>query len=189
MSIFQKQLRNPWVAILLIPLSVFCILMAFQFPSQIISIAARCVAFVLLGLIAGRYVWFAPGLMWAGETSNEAKNVIGWAIVLAALMLQQIYGALFSIVTLAQNGDPPAWLSSTYYGSALVVLFVVGLGVVVWSVQDYYPPGALPRGRGRFRRWRDFFFGMSASAALFWGTHFGPEIGRALAVLFGHAAR
>ncbi len=122
----MSQLTNPYLAVILAPLAVFLALVYFHVEPDMISLWARFYAFAMLGYVGSRYVGRAPILVWKRNTTPEARNVVGWAIVVVGFMFQIAYGWVFIAY------DRPQWLSSQYW---------VGLSVVASSVPRFPPYG------------------------------------------------
>lgn len=131
----MSRLNNPYLAIILVPLAFFLFLMHLRADPDLISLWGRGVVFVLLGYIAARYVGRAPMLMWENNFTPEARNIVGWAIMLIGFMLQIAYGWLFIAY------ERPEWLSSQYWGASFVILIGVGLAIVASSVPRFPPFG------------------------------------------------
>lgn len=153
---------NPYTWIILGPLVVFISLAVASFPPDWINIVGRLSIFGLLAYIAVRYVGRAPKLAWSGDLSAPARNIVGWAMVISALMFQQGYGALYIAY------DRPVWLSSQYWSPSFVILMLVGLSLVTSSVPRFWPFGGASGGMGTVA---SFMVGFMSAAALFLAQH------------------
>jgi hypothetical protein len=131
----MSQLTNPYLAVILAPLAVFLTLVFLRTDPDMISLWGRFYAFAMLGYVGSRYVGRAPILVWSRNTTPEARNVIGWAVVVVGFMMQIAYGWIFIAY------DRPVWLSSQYWGAAFVILICVGLSIVASSVPRFPPYG------------------------------------------------
>jgi len=130
-----KQLTNPYWAIFLVPLAIFILLIYWRTDPDIINLWGRGGVFALLAYISARYVGRAPVLVWEKDTTPEARNIVGWAIVLIGFMLQISYGWIYI------RYDRPIWLSSQYWGASFIILIGVGLAVVASSIPKLPPFG------------------------------------------------
>lgn len=158
----SRQLRNPYLWIILGPLTAFLILVSFHFPPDWISVPGRLGVFGLLAYVGLRYVGRAPVLAWQGNLSPEARNVVGWAMCICAMMFQQLYGTIYIAY------DRPEWLSSLYWGPSFVILMLVGLGLVTSSVPRFWPFGGASGGMGTAA---SFMVGFLSAGALFSAQH------------------
>lgn len=138
----RQRLTNPYYAAILVPLAIFLSLIHFRVEPDLISLFGRAYVFGLLCYIAARYVGRAPVLIWEKNTSPEARNIIGWAIVLVGFALQIAYGWVYIAY------DRPVWLSSQYWGASFVILIAVGLSIVATSVPRFPPFGDGRNGLG-----------------------------------------
>ncbi len=136
----MSQIKNPWWAILLVPLVVFLALMTARTNPDYISLPSRLYAVALIAIVGARYVGRAPVLMWQGNMSPEARNVVGWGMVLLALLLTQAYAWLF--ISMGR----PEWLQSSYWPPGFVILACVGLTMVASSLRRVPPHVGPPNG-------------------------------------------
>lgn len=128
-------MNNPYILALLIPLISFLSLIALKVNPDWISLVSRVYAFVILGYVGARYVGRAPVLVWQRNTTEEARNVIGWGVAIVGFMLQIAYGWIYIAY------DRPEWLSSQYWSASIIVLVSVGLTIVATSVPRFPPFG------------------------------------------------
>lgn len=129
----MKQLTNPYWAMLLFPLLSFVLLMGAKVEPDIINLWLRLYTFGMLCYVGARYVGRAPMLMWERNTSPEARNVVGWAIVIVGFALNIAYGWVYIAY------DRPIWLSSQYWGVSFVVWIALGVTIVASSVPKFPP--------------------------------------------------
>lgn len=138
----RHHLTNPYYAAIFVPLVSFLVMVYLRVEPDLISLLGRAYVFGLLCYIAARYVGRAPVLIWERNTSPEARNIVGWAIVLVGFALQIAYGWVYIAY------DRPSWLSSQYWGASVVVLVAVGLSIVATSVPRFPPFGDGRNGLG-----------------------------------------
>lgn len=131
----KNQLTNPYWAILLVPLAFFLLLIHLRVDPDSINLWTRFYTFAMLGYVGARYVGRAPVLMWQKNMTPEARNVIGWAVVIVGFMLNIAYGWVYIAY------DRPAWLSSQYWGVSFISLIALGISVVASSVPRLPPFG------------------------------------------------
>lgn len=175
----KKQFTNPYWAVLLVPLVAFLTMIGFQVSPDDIGLVGRILVFGLLGYVGARYVGRAPMLMWEKDTTAPARNVVGWAICLVGFMLQIAYGWVYIAY------DRPAWLSSQYYGSGIIVLVGVGLAVVATSVPRFPPFGD---GRNGLSEAASALVVIISAIAVFVVSHI-PNIANAFKSIFGGLSR
>lgn len=173
-----RLLANPYFWILFAPLAAFLTAIYFKVDPDWISIGGRSVVFGLLAYIAVRYVGTAPRLAWNGDWSDAARNVVGWSMAITAMMLQQLYGALFIIM------DRPAWLSSLYWSPSFVILMCVGLSLVMSSIPRFWPFGGPGGGMSAAG---SLVVGLIGAGGLFFIQHI-PVIWKALVALMAEIA-
>lgn len=164
----NRQLTNPWWAILLLPAAIFLIYAGAGFPPDWINLAVRLYVFVLLIFVGARYVGRAPVLMWQANLTPESRNIGGWALALVSMAFVQAYAWLF--ITLAR----PAWLTSSYWSPSFVVLMGVGLTLVASSIRKN-PPASL--NDGGLPVAASFVVGFLSACGLFIAGHV-PEIAK-----------
>lgn len=162
----KRLLTNPYLAILLVPLAAFLLLVQVNIAPDPISIFARIYVFALFAYVGARYVGRAPVLMVEGNTSPEARNIVGWALVIVGSMLTQVYAALYIWY------DRPEWLSSQYWSPSFVVLIGTGLTLVASSVPRFPPFGNSPHGLSVIA---SFVVGFSSAVGLFLASHI-PQV-------------
>lgn len=162
----MSRLSNPYLAIVLVPLAIFLALIHIRVDPDAINLWGRGIVFALLGYIGSRYVGRAPILMWDRNFTPEARNIVGWAIVLIGFMLQIAYGWIYIAY------DRPVWLSSQYWGASFVILIGVGLAVVASSVPRLPPFGG---GRNGLSEIASIFVVIASTLGLFIASHI-PQI-------------
>lgn len=170
----NPQLRNPYWLALIVPLVLFLVAVAVGVSPDWISVPGRFAAFGLFGYIGARYVGKAPQLVWYADLTPEARNIVGWASVIVAAMLNLAYGAV-----VIAYGRPP-WITSTYISPALIVLTLVGLSLVATSMPRFPPFGYSARGLSVVA---SFLIGALSAGMLFFAAQL-PTVGRFLASLF-----
>lgn len=136
------QLTNPYLAVVLVPLTIFLFMVYSHVNPDDINLWGRAGVFILLAYISARYVGRAPMLAWERDTSPEARNIFGWALLLVGFTLQIAYGWIYIYY------DRPSWLASQYWGASFVVLIGVGLAVVATSLPRLPPFGGGRNGLG-----------------------------------------
>lgn len=146
MSHLTTALKNPYLWILLVPLTVFVTMWINGVEADDISVTARIGVFFVLAYVAARYTSKAPQLMWRANVLAESRNIIGWAMFLLSQMMSQVLAILS--ISLSENGVRPAWLSVTYYAPAFVSLSLVGLLLVASSIPKFPMPPFFGPGRG-----------------------------------------
>lgn len=171
----NRHLRNPYWAIIILPLAAFLLLTSISVDPDWISIPTRIMVFGVLAFIAIRYVGRAPVLAWRADFSAPARNIVGWGMSISAMMLQQVYATLYIAY------DRPQWLNSQYYSPAFSVLMLVGLGLVFSSVPKFWPFG--PGGGAGLGSATSFIIGVLSTAALFGAQHL-PFLWKALVAVF-----
>lgn len=157
-----RFMTNTYLLILLIPLFVFVALVLAGVSPDPINLMARLYVFAGFAYVGARYVGRAPVLMWTGDFSPEARNICGWAIIILASMMQQLYGWLYIVY------ERPLWLSSSYWSPSFVVLAGVGLTLVASSVPRFPPFGTGPSGLSVVG---SFCVGLGAALGLFFLAH------------------
>jgi hypothetical protein len=160
----KALLTNPYFAILLVPLAVFLALVYARVEPDPISIWGRVYVFGLLAYVGARYVGRAPSLVLQANMAPEARNIVGWAIFIVALMATQIYATLYIW------NDRPHWLDSLYWSPSFVVLIGVGITLVASSVPRFPPFGNSPHGLSVIS---SFFVGLGAGGGMFILAHIG----------------
>lgn len=160
----KPTLKNPYAAILLVPLAVFLMLVQIGISPDPISLVSRIYVFALLAYVGARYVGKAPRIMWEGNMRPEARNVSGWAMVIVGLMCQMVYGFLYIV------WERPEWLSSQYWGAAFIVMIATGLTLVASSVPRFPPFGSGPQGLSVAA---SFIVGFSSAMFLVVAQHIG----------------
>lgn len=160
----MKALTNPYLAILLVPLAAFLALVYAQVQPDPINLLARIYVFALFAYVGARYVGRAPSLMIAGNMAPEARNIVGWALLISGSMFTQIYAALYIWY------DRPGWIASQYWSPAFIVLIAAGLTLVASSVPRFPPFGNGPHGLSVVS---SFFVGLGAGGSMFVLTHIG----------------
>lgn len=173
----MSQLTNPYLAVILVPLVVFIALVSIKTDPDMISLWGRFYAFAMLGYVGSRYVGRAPVLVWNQNTSPEARNVVGWAVVVVGFMFQIAYGWVYIAY------DRPAWLSSQYWGAAFIILICVGLSVVASSVPRFPPYGD---GRNGLSEITSILVVIGSSLSVFAASHI-PQIIAAIKGLWAGA--
>jgi hypothetical protein len=171
----NRHLRNPYWAIIILPLAAFLLLIAISVDPDWISIPTRIMVFGVLAFIAIRYVGRAPILAWNADFSAPARNIVGWGMSISAMMMQQVYGTLYLAY------DRPLWLSSQYYSPAFSILMLVGLGLVFSSVPRFWPFG--PGGAAGLGSAASFIIGVLSTMALFGLQHL-PYLWKTLTAVF-----
>lgn len=159
----MNRLNNPYLFIVLGPLVGFLTLVGFSVDPDLISIPGRLLIFGALAYIGVRYVGRAPVLAWRGDMSLAARNIIGWAMAISAMMLQQGYGLVYIAY------DRPDWLSSLYWSPSFTVLMLVGLSLVMSSVPRVWPFGG--HGRSGFGMLTSFLIAILSAGTLFFIEH------------------
>ncbi len=162
----KAQLTNPYWAMLLVPLALFLLLIHLRIEPDIINLWVRFYTFAALGYVGARYVGRAPVLMWRQNTSPEARNVIGWAILIVGFMLNIAYGWIYIAY------DRPYWLSSQYWGVSFIALIALGVTVVASSVPKFPPFGD---GRNGLSELGSFLVVALSALAVFAASHV-PQI-------------
>lgn len=157
-----RLFTNTYAAILLVPLVAFIGLVAVGVPPDPINLLARLYVFAGFAYVGARYVGRAPTLMWRGDTSPEARNIVGWGVIIMASMMQQLYAWLYIVY------ERPEWLSSSYWSPSFVVLAGVGLTLVASSVPRFPPFGTGPNGLSVIS---SFCVGLGAALGLFFLAH------------------
>lgn len=175
----RHHLTNPYYAAFLVPLAAFLTIIHFRVDPDLINLLSRAYVFGLLCYIAARYVGRAPMLVWEKNTSPEARNIIGWAVVLIGFALQIAYGWVYIAY------DRPVWLSSQYWGGSFVVLIAVGLSIVATSVPRFPPFGDGKNGLGEVA---SFLVVIGSAFAVFAVSHM-PQIVAFFRGIFGGFAR
>lgn len=164
----KRLFTNPYLAILLVPLAVFLALVYANVQPDPISLLSRVYVFALFAYVGARYVGRAPSLMIEGNMSPEARNIVGWALLISGSMLTQIYAALYIWY------DRPEWIASQYWSPSFVVLVATGLTLVASSVPRFPPFGTGPHGLSVIS---SFFIGLAAGGGMFLVTHIGQVLG------------
>lgn len=158
----RRLLTNPYVALLLAPLVAFLFLVHLRVKPDPISLVSRIYAFALFGYVGARYVGRAPILMWQGDMRAEARNIVGWALLIVGSMMTQIYAWLYIVY------DRPECLSSQYWSPAFVVLVATGLTLVASSVPKFPPFGAGPQGLSVIA---SFVVGFTSAITMVFASH------------------
>jgi hypothetical protein len=173
-----RAFSNPYLWVLVAPLSVFITAMLLGIDPDAVSLVGRFYYFGLLGYVGARYVGRAPILMAQGDFSPEARNIAGWAILIVAAMLTQLYAWLVIVY------DRPTWLIATYWISGLVILSGVGVTLVASSVPRFpFPP--FGHHNSGLSVWVSFIVGFLSAGLLFMAQH----IPHALRFLSGYVMR
>lgn len=157
-----RFITNTYLMILLAPLLAFVGVVAVGVPPDPINLLARLYVFAGFAYVGARYVGRAPILMWRGDTSPEARNIVGWGIIIMASMMQQLYAWLYIVY------ERPVFLSSSYWSPSFVVLAGVGLTLVASSVPRFPPFGSGPNGLSVIS---SFCVGLGAALGLFLLAH------------------
>lgn len=159
-------MNNPYILALILPLIGFLSLIVLKVNPDWISLIARIYAFVVLGYVGARYVGRAPVLVWERDTSQEARNVVGWGVAIVGFMLQIAYGWIYIAY------DRPDWLASQYWSASIVVLVSVGLTIVATSVPRFPPFGD---GRNGLSEVASLVVVVSSALAVFFASHL-PQV-------------
>lgn len=168
----KRQLTNPYWAMILAPLAAFLALVKLQVEPDTLSLWVRFYSFAALGYVGARYVGRAPVLIWSKNMTPEARNVVGWAIVIVGFMLNIAYGWIYIAY------DRPVWLSSQYWGVSFVTLIALGVTIVATSVPRFPPFG---NGRNGLSEIASVLVVIGSALAVFIGSH----IPQAIAIFKG----
>lgn len=129
----NRLVRNLWMWITFASALVFVIPVIAAVPADWAVQTHRILLFVVVGVAFSRYVARAPVLWWEGNSSPEAKQIIGFAIVLAGLLYQLAYSWIY-----VQMGRPD-WLAQTYWSDGSVYVLLIGFLLVAWSTRSPSP--------------------------------------------------
>lgn len=124
---------NPWVWITLAAAVIFAIPPLAGVPADSTVQVHRLFLFIVVSVAFSRYISRAPAMWWDGDKSPEAKQIIGFAVVLFGLLYQSLYAWLY-----VQLGRPD-WLTVTYWSDGSTYLTLVGFLLIAWSTNPPRP--------------------------------------------------
>lgn len=167
-------MNNPYIIVLVAPLIFFLGLVYFSVSADGINLWGRGVVVALLGYISARYVGRAPILIWERDFTPEARNIVGFAIVLIGFAFNIAYGWVYIVMS------RPTWLASQYWGVSSILLIGVGLAIVASSIPRFPPFGD---GRNGLGEMASLFVVICSALTMFVFSHL-PQLWTALKGLF-----
>lgn len=170
----MRLLGNLYFLVLFVPLVIFLILVWLGVMSDPINLWSRLYVFGAFGYAGARYVGRAPLLALQDDRSSEARNIVGWAVIILALMAQQVYSWVY-----VSQGRPD-FLTQSYWSPALVVLTGVGVTLVASSVPRFPPFGSGPQGLSVMG---SFLVGLLSAISFFVASHMGQIMTAIKAIL------
>lgn len=125
--------RNLWLWITLASALVFVIPLLAGVPADWAAQVHRFILFVIVSVAFSRYIVRAPFMWWEGDMRPEAKQIIGFAVVLFGILYQNLYAWIFVAI-----GRPDALLTQ-YWSDGSVFLMVLGFLFIAWSTNPPRP--------------------------------------------------
>lgn len=144
---------NPWVWITLAAALIFAIPPLAGVPADGTVQVHRFFLFIVVSVAFSRYISRAPAMWWDGDKSPEAKQIIGFAVVLFGILYQSLYAWLY-----VQLGRPE-WLTVMYWSDGSTYLTLVGFLLIAWSTR-----APAPRVRGN--RFASYLVGLLTGLGL-----------------------
>ena len=136
----KRLLKNAWTWILGVPVVLFVALVIARVPPDWVTVTFGLFVFLAASVVSSKYLLRAPALIYAGDTSRESMNIVGWGLVLLSILETTVYRWVFISMNRAE------WLTLTYWNPAFIITMFVGFVLVAYSTRRS-DPVAPPTGK------------------------------------------